>query len=102
MFGKNSINGSVEWLGVPDFLRTDGPAWTANILAPHPSWLGVGSRTNPNLGSKSKGSSGGVSVPWNFPVRVLPVYHRRILENTRAAARCVFDDLLKANCLTRM
>ena len=26
MFGINSINGSVQWLGVPDFLRTDGPA----------------------------------------------------------------------------
>ena len=35
-FGRNSINGSVEWLGFPDFLRTDGPTWTENVLAPHP------------------------------------------------------------------
>ena len=28
MFGVNSINISVQWLGVPKFLRTDGPPWT--------------------------------------------------------------------------
>ena len=33
MFGRNSIHGSVKWLGVTDFLRTNGPPWTANILA---------------------------------------------------------------------
>ena len=38
MFGVNIINGSVQWLGIPDLLRTDGPPWTSNILAPHPSW----------------------------------------------------------------
>ena len=38
MFGVYSINGSVQWLGVPDFLRTDGPPWTDNLLAPVPSW----------------------------------------------------------------
>ena len=43
-----------------------------------------------------------VSVPWNHPVRVLPVYHYRILENTHAAARCVRDDLLQGNILARM
>ena len=25
------------WLGVADFLSTDGPTWIANFLAPHPS-----------------------------------------------------------------
>ena len=25
MFGRNSNNGSVEWLGVPDFMRTNAP-----------------------------------------------------------------------------
>ena len=33
IFGINSINVSVEWLGVPDFFRTYGPAWNANLLS---------------------------------------------------------------------
>ena len=36
MFGVNYINGSVQWLGVPDFLRNDGPPWTDHIY-----WLPV-------------------------------------------------------------
>ena len=35
IFGRKSINGSFEWMGVPEFLRTDGTPWTANILAPY-------------------------------------------------------------------
>ena len=33
IFGRNSINGSAKWIGVPDFLRNDGQPWTLNILA---------------------------------------------------------------------
>ena len=102
MFGRNFINESVEWLGVPDFHRTDGPAWTANILAHHPSWGDRGSSTNPNWVSKSGGYSGGVSISWNFPVHVLPVYHRRFSENTRTPACRVCDDLLRVSCLACM
>ena len=36
MFGINSINRSVKWLGVPDFLRTDGPPLRLSI-----SWLPI-------------------------------------------------------------
>ena len=54
-FGINSNNGSVKWFGVLDFLRTDGPAWTANILALNPSWGDGGFTTNLNWGSKSGG-----------------------------------------------
>ena len=74
MFGRNSINGSEDWLGVPDFHRIDGPAWTDNILALRPSWGDGGHITNPNWVSQYGGGSGNVSVPWNPPVRVLPVY----------------------------
>ena len=102
MFGINSINGSVQWLGVPDFLRTNGPVWTANLLAPHPSWVDKGSRTNLSWVSQSGGHSDSFFIPWDRPVRVLPVYHRRIFENLCAAARCVCDDLLRDNCLTLM
>ena len=65
MFGSNSINGSVEWLGVPDFLKNYGLPWTLNILAPYTNWGDIGSITSLNLGSGSGGHSEGVSVPWN-------------------------------------
>ena len=35
MFGRIYINGSVEWLGVPDFLRNDELTWTLNLLDPY-------------------------------------------------------------------
>ena len=77
-FVRNPINGIVEWLGVPDFLRTDATACTANFLAPHPSWWCRGSSTNRNWGSQSGGDSDIVSIPWNRYICFLPVYHRRI------------------------
>ena len=55
MLGRISINGSVEWLGVPDFYRTNGPAWTDNILNPRPSWGEGVSTTNPNWDIQSGG-----------------------------------------------
>ena len=102
MFGRISINGSVEWLAVPDFRRTYGPTWTANILATRTSWEDNGSTTNTNWVSQSGGDYGSVSVPWNCIVCVLPVYHHRVSENTRAAARHVHDNLLRGNRLARM
>ena len=99
MFSRISINGSVKWLLIPDFHRTDGPTWTDNLLAPCTIWGDGGSTTNPNRGSQSGGYSGSVSVPWNCLVRVLLVYRRRISENKRAAARRVHDNLLRGNCM---
>ena len=102
MFGINSINGSVQWLGVPDFLRTDGPAWTANLLDTHPSWGDQGSSTNPNWGSQYGGHSDSVLIPWDCPVCVLPVYRHIILENSHTATRRVHNNLLQGNSLLRM
>ena len=48
IFGRISINGSVEWLGAPEFHRTDGPAWTANILATRSICKNGGTTTNQN------------------------------------------------------
>ena len=90
MFGRIYNDGSLEWLGVLDFHRTDGPAWTANILDPCPSWVDGGSTTNPNWGSQYGGASGSVYAPWNNPVHVLPFYHRRIFKNTHALLHAVF------------
>ena len=44
-FGVNSINESVQWLGISDFLRTDGPPRTDNLLDPGPSWVEDGTTT---------------------------------------------------------
>ena len=53
MFGRNYINGSVEWLGVPNFLRNYGPPWTLNLLAPYANWWDRGSSTIPSFGGYS-------------------------------------------------
>ena len=34
MFGRKLINVIFEWMGVPDFLRADGPPWTEISCAP--------------------------------------------------------------------
>ena len=102
MFGRNFINGSVECLGIPDFMRTYEHPWTANLLAHYSSWIDRRSSSNPNWGSQSGGESEIVSVPWNRPVCVLPVYHRRNFENMCSSARRVRDDLILDNRTARM
>ena len=62
MFVRNSINGSVKWLGVPNFLRNYGPPWALNLLAPYSNWGKKGSITSLNLGSGSRGYSDSVSI----------------------------------------
>ena len=94
MFGVNPINGSVQWLGVPHFLRTDIPAWTDNILAPITSWETGGTATNPNWGSQTVRPYGSVALPWISTVRAMPAYVYRSPENTRSAARRVHEDIL--------
>ena len=49
MLGRKTINVSVKWIGVPNFLRTDGPPWTLNLLSPYSNWVDRGSSTSPNL-----------------------------------------------------
>ena len=102
MFGRISINGSIEWLGVPNFLRNDGPPRKLNILAPYANWGDKGYNTSPNLVSGSRENSDGVSINWNCPAHILPVYHRRIFENTRSAARRTHEDLLMDKHTYRM
>ena len=102
MFGRNYINGSVEWLGVPDLLRTNGPAWTSNLLDPQTSWGYIWFTTNLNWVSQSGGAYGSFPIPWSRLICVLPVYHCSISENLRAAERRVCDDILQGNCLVRM
>ena len=94
MFGVNSINGSVQWLGVRDFLRTDGPPWSDNLLGPDLSWVDGGTTTNQNWVSQHGGTYGIVVVPCSRPVPVCQAYVRRSPENACAAARRVRDDPL--------
>ena len=101
-FGRNSFNGSVEWLGLPDFLGNYEPPWNFNLLATYTSWGDRGSSNNTNWDSQPRGGSDSISVPWNLPVRVLPVYQQRVFENIRSAARHVCDDLLRDNCMYRI
>ena len=94
MLSRNSIDGSVKWLDVPDFMGTDGPPWNSNILDPYASWGDRGSSTNPNWGSQYGGHFDIFSVLWTRLVRVYLVYHHMFFENMRSAARLVCDSLL--------
>ena len=51
MFERKSINGSFEWMGIPDFLRTDGPPWYSNLLDPYVDWKRRGTSTSLILSS---------------------------------------------------
>ena len=102
MFGRNFINGSVQWLGIPDLLETYGTAYTTILLVPDHSWVDRGCSTNHNWGSKSPHHSKSVSIPWNRPVCIHPVHHRMIFENTCAIVRRFYNNLLRANRLARI
>ena len=102
ILGRISINGSVKWLGVPDFHRNSGPSCTAHLLAPYSRWVDSGTTTNQNLGSQPGGYSGSVSVPWNCPIRVLLVYIRRISEICTPMHAIFCDNHLWSNRLDFM
>ena len=60
MFGWNLISGSVDWLGIPSFLRDYGPTWTLNLLAAYADWGDRGSSTSQNFSSGYGGYSDSV------------------------------------------
>ena len=62
MFVRNYINGSVEWLKVPNFLINAGPPWILNILDPFANWGYRVSSISLNLVSGSGGYYDGVSI----------------------------------------
>ena len=89
IFCKKPINGSFEFLGVPDPFRTNGPYWIDNILFPIPAWGVGGTMTNFNWGSQPGGRYDGVSVLLRGAVPGRPAYLPRSMENMRAPARRV-------------
>ena len=62
MFGSNFINGSVNWLGVPNLLSNDEPPWTLKLMDLYNILGDRGSSTRPNWGSGSVGHPGGVYI----------------------------------------
>ena len=65
ILGKISMNGSVEYFGIPDFHRTDGPTWDDNFLDPCSSWGDGG--TNLNWGVQTGGPYRNVAMAWVLP-----------------------------------
>ena len=84
-------------MGVPDFLRTDGLPWNANLLATYAYWGHRGTSTSHNLSSGSGGYSDSVHINWNRTARDLPIYHWRVFENMRSAGCRTCDNLIWEN-----
>ena len=99
---KISINGSVEYLGIPDFHRTGGLFWAGNLLAPRYSWGGSGTTTNQNWVIPPGIPYGIVSVPWRVTIPTRPAYTLRIMENALAAACHACDDHLQSRNMARI
>ena len=102
ILGQFSINGSVEYLDIPDFHRTGGPFWADNLLAPCSGWEDGGTSTNQNWRVQPGVPYGSVAVPWSRTVPALPAYVPRIPENARAAAHRVRDNHLQIRRLACM
>ena len=86
IIGQISINGSVEYLGIPDFHRTGAPFWADNILAPCSSWGDGDTTTNQNWVIQPGGAYVSVSVPCCGAVPTHPAYVPRSPENARCCA----------------
>ena len=71
-YGQRSINGSVEWLGIPAPFCDTGVAWTDDLLVPKDCWGDRYTVETWDLGTKSGVCYGEVDVPWRgaiFSVR---------------------------------
>ena len=62
ILGQISINGSVEYLGIPVFHTTGGTFWGANLLAPYFHCGDGGTSTNQNWEIQPGGPYGSVFV----------------------------------------
>ena len=101
MNGRNLINGSVKWIGVPRLVCDDELPWTANILVPIPRWGVGGTFENLAWGSQPSGRYSGVDVPWRGAAPARPAYLPWSLENACSTVRRVRDNLLREHCLAR-
>ena len=94
-----SINGSVKFLGIPDFVRNSGLWFIENLQDPTvPTGWGHANTSNQNWGVIPGRPYSLWSVPWGVTVPVCPAYMPRSLENLRADAHHVRDDFLHRRC----
>ena len=94
VYTQISINGSVEYLGIPNFHRTGRPFWGNNILDPCSNWGGTTRGEGCTTTNLNWGSQPDVSVLWRHAVLACPTYLLRILVNPCAAAHRVRGDHL--------
>ena len=99
--GQKSINGRVEWLGVPVLFCDTGVAWNDNLMVPEACW-GDGVR----VGGCAWGNQPGVLIEVDILWRgVIPAYAaylpRSPPENARTSTRCVRDAHLQEHYLVR-
>ena len=88
-------------MGVPEFLRDDGPPWTDNILCPSPCW-GVGGTVKIlSWGGQPGGYYGGFHVSWRGAVPARLAYLPWSPKNMLATACRICDDLLQKHRLAR-
>ena len=101
IYGQKSINGSVEWLGVPAPPCDTGVTWTENISVPNPRWGDGRGYKCWALANHSRPRFRGRSVPWHGVVPFCPAYVPSSPENERARARRVRAVCLRENRLAR-
>ena len=108
IYGQKSINGSVEWLGVPAPSYNTGVAWTEIILVPNPRWGDGRGYERWDLATRYRPRFGGRSVPWRgtvpfcpdmFPVVWKMRAQGRVTSVTFACRRTVWRGL-KLSCAT--
>ena len=103
IFGRMSINASVEWLGTPiPFYDTDRVPWIENILVPELCWGDGGSYKTWAFETQYRPRLGGRSVLWRGALPFRPDYLPSSPVNVRARARRVRDVRLRENRMGRV
>ena len=74
IYGRKSINGSVEWLDIPAPSCDTGVAWTENTVVPNPCWGDRRGYGRWDLATHSRPLLGGRSVPCRGVVPFRPDY----------------------------
>ena len=95
IIGKLYINGSIQFLGIPDFFGGNGLSFIKNLKSPTDStgW-GHGDTSNKNWGVMPGGAYINATVSWGTNILAHPAYIYRILVDPCTAACRVHDDLL--------
>ena len=86
IYGRKSINGSVEWLGVPAPSCGTGFAWTENIFVTNSRWGDGRGYKRWAFATRSRPRFGGRSVPWRGAVPSFPNY---VLGYVHLQERCL-------------